>query len=158
VGTTYHKLNKDKKAGNAWGDWDPKKFTLEDSAFGFIVMKNGATIILQSSWALNTTEVREAVTTLCGTKAGADMPQGGSLIINGVKNGRQYTLSPALEAGGVAFYDGSAEKPEDLEAQTFARAVRGQGKLYVQPEEAAGVTRILEGIYDSANTGKPHYF
>jgi predicted dehydrogenase len=158
VGTTYHKLNKDKKPGNAWGDWDPKKFTVEDSAFGFIVMKNGATIILQSSWALNTTEAREAVTTLCGTKAGADMPKSGSLVINGIRNNRQYTLTPALEAGGVDFYDGSAEKPQDLEAQTFAKAVRGQGKLYVQPEEAAAVTRILEGIYDSANTGKPHYF
>jgi predicted dehydrogenase len=158
VGTAYHKLNKDKKAGNAWGDWDPKKFTVEDSAFGFIVMKNGATIILQSSWALNTTDVREAVTTLCGTKAGADMPKSGSLVINGVRHNRQYTLTPALEAGGAAFYDGTAEKPEDLEALTFAKAVRGQGKLYVQPEEAAAVTRILEGIYDSATSGKPHYF
>jgi predicted dehydrogenase len=157
VGTTYHKLNKDKKAGNAWGDWDPKKFTVEDSAFGFIVMKNGATIILQSSWALNTTEVREAVTTLCGTKAGADMPKAGNLVINGVKNGRQYTLSPA-EGGAAAFYEGQTVKDTDLEAQTFARAIRGQGKLYVQPEEAAAVTQILEGIYDSARTGKPHYF
>jgi predicted dehydrogenase len=157
VGTTYHKLNKDKKAGNAWGDWDPKKFTVEDSAFGFIVMKNGATIILQSSWALNTTEVREAVTTLCGTKAGADMPKAGTLVINGVKNGRQYTLSPA-EGGAAAFYEGLAVKETDLEAQTFAKAIRGQGKLYIQPEEAAVVTQILEGIYDSAKTGKPHYF
>jgi predicted dehydrogenase len=158
VGTTYHKLNKDKKTGNAWGDWDPKKFTVEDSAFGFIVMKNGATIILQSSWALNTTEVREAVTSLCGTKAGADMPEAGKLIINGVKNGRQYTLTPDLRAGGVAFYAGSSSKPEDIEAQTFAEAIRGKGKLYVLPEQAAAVTRILEGIYISAKTGKPHYF
>jgi predicted dehydrogenase len=158
VGTVYHKLNKDKRAGNAWGDWDPKKFTVEDSAFGFIVMKNGATVILQSSWALNTTEVREAVTTLCGTKAGADMPQSGSLTINGVKNNRQYVLSPDLKAGGVAFYAGAAPKDSDLEAQTFAKAVQGKGKLYVHAEEAAAVTRILEGIYDSAKTGKPHYF
>jgi predicted dehydrogenase len=157
VGTTYHKLNKDKKAGNAWGDWDPKKFTVEDSAFGFIVMKNGATIILQSSWALNTTEVREAVTTLCGTKAGADMPKAGSLVINGVKNGRQYTLTPA-EGGAAAVYEGLTVKETDQEGQTFAKAIRGQGKLYVQPEEAAVVTQILEGIYDSAKTGKPHYF
>jgi predicted dehydrogenase len=157
VGTTYHKLNKDKKPGNAWGDWDPKKFTVEDSAFGFIVMKNGATIILQSSWALNTTEVREAVTTLCGTKAGADMPKAGTLVINGVKNGRQYTLSPA-EGGAAAFYEGKSIQDIDLEAQTFAKAIRGQGKLYVQPEQAAAVTQILEGIYDSARTGKPHYF
>jgi predicted dehydrogenase len=158
VGTVYHKLNKDKKAGNAWGDWDPKKFTVEDSAFGFIVMKNGATIILQSSWALNTTEVREGVTTLCGTKAGADMPQSGSLLINGVRNGKQYTLTPDLKAGGVAFYSGESMKDTDLEARTFAKAVQGKGKLYVLPEEAAVVTRILEGIYISAKTGKPHYF
>ncbi|GHV89751.1 oxidoreductase [Spirochaetia bacterium] len=158
VGTVYHKLNKDKKTGNAWGDWDSKKFTVEDSAFGFIVMKNGATIILQSSWALNTTEVREAVTTLCGTKAGADMPQAGSLTINGVRNNRQYVLTPDLQAGGVAFYSGAALEDSDLEAQNFAKAIQGKGKLYVQGEEAAVVTRILEGIYDSAKTGKPHYF
>jgi predicted dehydrogenase len=158
VGTVYHKLNKDRDTGNAWGDWDPKKFTVEDSAFGFVVMKNGATIILQSSWALNTTEVREAVTTLCGVKAGADMPQSGTLTINGVRNGRQYTLTPDLKAGGVAFYDGEAVKDSDLEAQTFSKAIRGKGKLYVLPEEAAAVTKILEGIYKSAESGKPHYF
>ena len=51
------------------GDWDPEKFTVEDSAFGFVVMENGTTIILESSWALNTLDVGEAKTTLCGTKA-----------------------------------------------------------------------------------------
>ncbi|MCL2181232.1 MAG: Gfo/Idh/MocA family oxidoreductase [Treponema sp.] len=158
VGTTYHKLNKDKKTGNAWGDWDTEKFTVEDSAFGFIVMKNNASIILQSSWALNSTEVREAVTTLCGTKAGADMPKAGELIINGVKNGRQYTYTPDFSKGGVAFYGGTAEKDSDVEAKTFAKAIRGKGKLYVQAEEAAAVTKILEGIYISAKTGKPYYF
>ncbi|AEF80231.1 Gfo/Idh/MocA family protein [Leadbettera azotonutricia] len=159
VGTVYHKLNKDKRAGNAWGDWDPKKFTVEDSAFGFVVMKNGATIILQSSWALNiSTDVREAVTTLCGTKAGADMAADGTLTINGVKNGRQYVQTPNLGVGGVAFYDGAASKPEDAEALTFANAIRGKGKLYVLPEQAAVVTRILEGIYISAKSGKAHYF
>jgi predicted dehydrogenase len=158
VGTTYHKLNKEKDTGNIWGDWDPKKFTVEDSAFGFVVMKNGATIILQSSWALNTTDVKEAVTTLCGTKAGADMEADGTLTINGVKHGRQYVITPNLKAGGVAFYDGASAKSEDLEARAFAAAVRGQGKLLVLPEQAAAVTRILEGIYKSAASGKPHYF
>ena len=158
VGTTYHKLNNDKNTGNAWGDWDPKKFTVEDSAFGFVVMKNGATIIIQSSWALNSLEVREAVTTLCGTKAGADMPEPGKLVFNGIRNGKQYSLHPSLGVGGVDFYAGDAEKPEDLEAQTFANAIRGKGKLYVLPEQAAVVTRILEGIYISAKTGKPYNF
>jgi len=152
VGTVYHKLNKDKKSGNLWGDWDPEKFTVEDSAFGFIVMKNNATVILQSSWALNITDEKEAVTTLCGTKAGADMPAAGSLVINGVNNDRRYTCTPDLSTGGSGVKDG------DLEALTFANAIRGKGKLYVQAEEAAVVTKILEGLYISAQTAKPFYF
>jgi predicted dehydrogenase len=158
VGTVYHKLNNDKNTGNAWGDWNPKLFTAEDSAFGFVVMKNGATVILESSWALNTTREREAVTTLCGTKGGADMPKPGELVLNGVKNGKPYNLTPLLQAGGVAFYDGETEKDADREARNFRDAIRGKGKLYVLPEQALVVTRILEGIYQSAATQKPFYF
>jgi predicted dehydrogenase len=158
AGTVYHKLNKDRNTGNVWGDWDTKKFTVEDSAFGFIVMKNGATIMLQSSWALNTAEVREGVVSICGVKGGADMPRQGELVINGVKNNRQYTLIPSLKAGGVDFYGGSNESESDLEARCFAKAIRGRGELCVRPEEAAAVTMILEGIYRSAGTGKPYFF
>ena len=32
LGQTFHKLNKDTNQGNAWGNWDPEKFTVEDSA------------------------------------------------------------------------------------------------------------------------------
>ena len=158
VGTVYHKLNKDKNTGNLWGDWDTKAFTAEDSAFGFVVMKNGATIILESSWALNTTAEREAVTTLCGTKGGAEMPKAGELVLNGVKNGRLYTLTPALQHGGLTYNLRRAEKDIDREARTFRDAIRGKGKLYVLPEQALMVTRILEAIYKSAASGKPFYF
>ncbi|MCL2093480.1 MAG: Gfo/Idh/MocA family oxidoreductase [Treponema sp.] len=158
VGTTYHKLNKDKNTGNAWGDWDPKLFTAEDSAFGFIVMKNGATIMLESSWAMNITWERENACALAGTKGGAEMLKNGDLLLNGVKNGKLYNLSPLLGAGGVAYYDGRNDKPADVEARVFRDAIRGKGKLYVQAEEALAVTRILEGIYRSAASGKPHYF
>lgn len=50
-GSVFKKLGDQKETGNAWGDWDPKEYTVEDSAFGFITMENGATIILESSWA-----------------------------------------------------------------------------------------------------------
>ena len=158
VGTVYHKLNKDKNAGNAWGDWDTKTFTAEDSAFGFVVMKNGATVILESSWALNITEGREAVTTLCGTKGGAEMPKAGELVLNGVKNSRPYNLTPLLQRGGVAFYKGDEDEASVTEAKVFRDAILGKGKLYVLPEQAFVVTKILEGIYKSAASGKPHYF
>ena len=157
VGTSYHKLNNDVDQGNAWGNWDPEKFIGEDSAFGFIVMENGATIVLESSWALNSLDVREAVTTLCGTKAGADMNDG--LRINGVRNGRQYVFKPSFEAGGVAFNDGA--KGDDMstrEASAWLNAIRKDIDPVTLPEQAFCVTRILEGIYESAKSGKPYYF
>jgi predicted dehydrogenase len=157
-GTTYHKLNSDTQTANSGGDWDPKKFTVEDSAFGFVVMKNGATIFLESSWALNTTDVREASVTLCGTKGGATMPQIGKLELNGVKNNAKFAYSPDFVAGTFAYLDGKPANEGDLEAKTFLDAISGRGKLVVLPEQAMVVTKILEGIYDSAETGKPHYF
>ncbi len=157
LGTTYHKLNNDTNTANAWGDWDPEKFTVEDSAFGFVVMENGATIILESSWALNTLDVREAVTTVCGTLAGADMVDG--VRINGVRNNRQYVLAPNMKAGGVAFNDGNAsESAADREERLWIEAVRNDTEPRTLPYQAYTVTRILEGIYKSAKTGTIYNF
>lgn len=161
VGQTYHKLNKNTETGNIWGDWDTEAFTAEDSAFGFIKMKNGAVINLTASWALNHADPKEAVIRLCGDKAGADMlgeEKGKKVRVNGIMAGKQYILTPDLKVGKVDFYEGIGSEPRDLEAECFLRAVRGEGELYVTAEQAACVTRILEGIYESAKTGKPYYF
>lgn len=156
VGTKYRKLADQTQTANAWGDWDPKEFTVEDSAFGFVVMENGATIILQSSWALNILDASEAAFRLCGTKAGADTVDGAR--INGVKYGRQYVEKPALNAGGVAFYDGTSASPSDLDMAQWINAIRTDSDPCVLPEQALCVTRILEAIYTSSETGKPVYF
>lgn len=157
LGTAYHKLNGLKEQANMWGAWDPEKFTVEDSAFGFIVMENGATIILESAWALNTLDVREAVTSFCGTKAGADMNDG--VRINGVRNNAQYILKPDFEAGGVAFNEGTrGESAADMEERLWIEAVRNDTDPVTLPEQAYCVTRILEGIYESAKTGDIYRF
>ena len=145
-----------KESGNAWGDWDPKEYTVEDSAFGYIVMENGATIVLESSWALNILDVQEAATVLCGTKAGADMKDG--LRINNVKYNKQNIEKPDLSAGGVAFFDGAGGgAPQEIEAQIFYNAIKNGTDVVVKPEQAFVVTQILEAIYESAKTGKPVY-
>ncbi len=157
VGTKYHKLNKDTDQGNAWGRWDPDKFTVEDSAFGFVVMENGATINLESSWALNTLEVREAKTLVCGTKAGGDMYDG--VRINGIRQDSQYILRPTLNAQGAAYFSGvSATDPETLEAAQWINAILTDTDPCVLPEQAIVVTKILEGIYKSAETGDIYRF
>jgi len=151
LGSVYHKLSDQTQTANAWGDWDPKEFTVEDSAFAMIQMENGATIMLESSWALNTLDVDEAKTSLCGTKAGADMKQG--LRINGVKHNHQYTEQVSLDAGGVDFYDGAEDTPAVREARSWIDAVVNDKDPVVLPEQAYVVTQILEAIYASAKEG-----
>lgn len=156
VGNTYHKLSTKKNAANAWGPWDPKKFTVEDSAFGFVTMQNGATIILESSWALNSLDVKEAKTTLCGTEGGADMENG--LRINGEKFGKLYVTNVDMSSGGVDFFSGTSQKAEDLEAGLWIQSIINDTEPVVKPQEALVVTQILEAIYESSKTGKPVYF
>jgi len=151
-GSVYHKLGDLEEPANAFGDWDPTEFTVEDSAFGFITMKNGATIILESSWALNTLDGGEAQTTLCGTKAGADMKDG--LRINGAEYNKLYVKKPALDAAGVDFFEGEGDNPAVLEAKSFIDNIVNGTQPVVKPEQAFVVTQILEAIYESAKTGK----
>ncbi len=156
VGTKYKKLGDQKNTANAWGDWDPEKYTVEDSAFGFVVMENGATVSVESSWAINIADPCEASTLIAGVNGGADM-LGDELRINYVKNGRQVIETPSFDAGGVAFYDGASDKPEELECRAFYDAVLNGAELRTKPEQAMVVTQILEAIYESAQTGKPVY-
>ncbi len=156
TGSIYRKLADQKEQGNVFGEWDPAEFTVEDSAFGFIKMKNGASIHLEASWALNSLEVDEAKTSLCGTKAGADMKDG--LRINRVQYNKQCIEKPDLSTGGVAFFEGHRENETDIEQRVFYNAITRGTELVVKPEQALVVTRALEAIYESARTGKTVYF
>ena len=156
TGSVYAKLKGNANCGNAWGAWDPAKYTVEDSAFGFITMENGATIFLESSWALNTLDISEAVTSLCGTKAGADMKNG--LRINFDEFDRLVVKTPDLDVIGAAFYEGVSLKAEDVEARVFYDAVLYGKPLTVLPEQALVVTQILDAIYESARIGKAVIF
>lgn len=156
TGSIFHKLSKQENAANAWGPWNPEEFTVEDSAFGFIKMSNGATIILESAWAINSLEVDEAKCSLSGTKAGADMKDG--LRIHGEDMGTLYTKNVELENKGVDFYEGEKVDEAAEEAKAWIDCVINDKEPLVKPEEAIVVTRILEAIYQSAKTGKTIYF
>ena len=152
MGNVYKKLNGNGNCGNVFGVWKPEEFTVEDSAFGFITMENGATISLEASWALNVLDYSEAKATLCGTKAGADMKNG--VRFNGDHLGCLYETSPTLGGGGVAFFEGGSSDPRIQEQEVFLDAITKGTPLIIEPEQACVVTEILEAIYESAKTGK----
>ena len=168
LGSTFDKIAKIGSSANIMGPWDPADFEVEDSAFGLVRFKNGATVVVESSWALNMIVSNEAMTLLCGTKAGADMfPPDGPVVrtsdwqaapahyvrVNGENNGKLYIQNYTM--GGTFLADGG--KPEQFvggikELDVWLKAVRGEDELVVKPEQAYGVTCILEAIYQSALT------
>jgi len=147
--------------GNGMGTWDNKTYEVEDSAFGFVTMENGAVIYIEASWALNTLDVGEAQTVLCGTKAGADMisdaPGSTGLRINTVIADKTAVITPDVGTPkGVDFFPGSSLPPQNMEAKLWLDAIEAndQNILIVQPEQAFTVTKILDAIYQSSATGK----
>lgn len=160
TGSVFYKLGGLKEAteGNMFGPWDPETYEVEDSAMGFIKMSNGAAITLEASWALNILESKEAATTLCGTKAGAEIRAGMSfakneLIYNRGKNGMLMQESISA-SGNIAYFEGSASAPGTLEAKQWLNAIINDTEALVKPMEAFKVTQILEAIYESSSTGK----
>ncbi len=152
VGKTYKKLpNPD--CGNVWGPWNEKEHTVEDSAFGFIIMKSGATINLESSWALNILHPVEASTMICGTKAGAEIVDK-KLIINFDKDGKLCEEEPEINYTTTMKLTAAA-----IEAKQWIDAVVNDTDPCVLPEQACVVSEILEAIYISASKGgEPVYF
>ena len=168
LGSTFDKIGKLGSAANGMGTWDPAKYEVEDSAFGLVKFKNGATVMVEASWALNMIVSSEAMTLLCGTKGGADMfPPTGPIVrtgdfqsassfhvrVNGERNGKLYIQNYSM---GEAFLGNSKKETfagGTKEMQTWFNAVRGEGELIVKPEQAYTVTLILESIYNSALSG-----
>ncbi|GHU87248.1 oxidoreductase [Spirochaetia bacterium] len=157
VGTKYKKIT-DPNSANPWGPWDEKQHTVEDAAFGFIVMENGATVTLEATWALNTIEsIQEGSCALHGTRAGAQC-KNNEVSINKDEFGRLVATYPDLSNKGAAFYDGIKETPSITEARRWINAIKTNTDPLVLPEQACVVSELLEAIYTSANSGKPVYF
>ncbi len=146
------------EAGNVWGDNGVSTTPLEEAACATIVMKNGATIMLETSWALNTdTPIEEGSCRLCGSKAGLSIINN-ELKINKVELDRQVNTKVDLSEGGVAFYSGASTAPHHIEARQWIESIVNDTNPTVLPEQAYVVSQILEAIYTSSKTGKAVYF
>ena len=161
TGSVFEKLGHSEQAtlGNMFGPWDPETFEVEDSAFGYIKMKNRATVFLESAWAINMKDNREAATTLCGTKAGAEILGGMGdahqyeLIINKTDYGR-LVEEKVSKGGSIAFFEGTSDEPGVIECDQWLRAILDDTEPLVKPEQAFMVTKILDSIYLSARENR----
>ena len=125
---------------------DPSKYTVpEDMAAGFIRFANGATLSVQTSWALNVTEAAT----------------GHKVILCGDKAGLQYSPPTLIREENGMLINSVPQMPLDVpkdgfvvEIGAFVEAIR-KGKPSPVPGEQALITqRILDGIYASGEAGE----
>ena len=121
-------------------DHDDVVFNTEDSATALIHFENGATMFVETSWALNIPG--ESYSVICGTKAGAKF---GPLTVFG-EDAEQYLSEITPEVPNVNMFE--------MELLHFADCLENGTEPMSTLEDGVMIQTILQGIYDSAAQGK----
>lgn len=126
-----------------FGGWDPAKYTVEDGLFGTVFFKNGCCLSIETSFALNMKEKDLRAVDLFGEKMGASLFP--LELYTGEKGEYSNIEYPFREDGDL-----------HIDAITnFARACMGKEEVLINAEQGAYVERIIDSLYQSANTNKP---
>ncbi|MBA4387692.1 MAG: oxidoreductase [Verrucomicrobia bacterium] len=127
----------------AWGEWDRKRFTVEDHAVGFVHFDNGMTMVLEASW-LNHQEANETMqNNILGSKGGVEWP---TLKYWSARNHVLYDAQIKEQAGGLPAHT--------LELLDFCDCVVNNKPSPVPWQETIKVIAILEAIYSSESQRK----
>ena len=147
TGQTYTKFGTREGVIGLLGKWDPKIFTVEDFAAGFVRFKNGATLVLESSFCANI-EKDEFSSQIMGTEGGAILDP-----FDGTRNKLFREESGSL-IDSVPFPLPNYPQTHELEIRAFIQAIADDTPVEVPGEQGLMVTRILDAIYESSETGK----
>lgn len=141
-GTTYNHVSMQTDLVNEWGTINPATFEVEDHATAFIRLENGATVMLETSWAANILQDEETIS-ISGTKGGLDVfPLRINKTENGVLLNSDVTWIPE-------------EKPFDiLQAEHFIQCCLGDCVPLFDAYESMFVSSIMESVYESARIGR----
>lgn len=139
---TYDRLSKAPNLTNEWGQFDQNTFNVEDHVTGYITFENDITMQLECSWAANIKEDTE------------------QLSISGVEGGLQLFPFELYQSKYGTLLNSTAQinKIDNIEpyyqANNFVDSCTGEAELIVKPEQAMKVTKIVEALYESSETGK----
>ncbi len=139
-GSTYNVLSKTPNGVNQWGTFDHETFDVDDHVTAYIKFENGASLLLETSWAANILDDQEHVS-ISGVDGGISVfPLELYTAKNGMLMNSQAAWVPGEDNPGVA------------QTKNFIDACRGEAELVVKPEEALQVSQIIDEIYKSAES------
>ena len=141
-GSTYDPL------AQAMAKRERKRYSVEDLACGLIKFANGATLVLESSWALNIKDNEHMVTELYGTKGG--------LVQRNYDGGYGFEAELYTEEGGSMFSKKLDRRLKEAPSsyREFVDSILEGRQPMASAEHGLKVMKILEGIYKSAATGR----
>lgn len=125
-----------------------KPFDVEDCACGLIKFDNGATLILEASWALHIKEKEHMITSLYGEKGG--------IVQKNTDGGYNFTAEIYTNEDGMEFTKtlDQSRIPVPTPQDEFVASIIEKRKPMADGEDGIKVMKILDGIYESARTGK----
>ncbi len=129
-----------------------KSYTVEDLAAGIVKFANGATLMVEASWAVNNALNEEMITTLYGTKGG--------LVQKNVEGTYKWTAEIYTEEGGNLYTKvlDNAMVTCPSAYHEFISSILEKRPPSATGEDGVKVMKILEGLYKSAATGKEVVF
>lgn len=137
-GSTYNALSKMPGQVNQWGAFNHETFDVDDHVTAYIKFENGASLLLETSWAANIKDDEEHIS-ISGTEGGISVFP---FELHTAKNGMLLNSEAAWIQG--------EDNPGFPQAKNFVDTCLGLDELVVKPEEALQVSQIIEEIYKSA--------
>jgi len=141
LGKTHQQIG-NKKGVGLLGDWDWENYSVEDMAVGMIIFKNGATLTLESAFAANVKERETMQVSLMGNKGGADIFP---LKIYQEKHNTLVDLTPVYLPDENGYLN---------EITRFIDSCLEGTPPISTPEQGLVIQRIIEALYQSAETGE----
>lgn len=141
LGMTYQRLGIQKGVG-LFGAWDWKNYSVEDMARGMITFQNGASIILETSFAANVKKHNDMNVSLMGDKGGADVFP---LEIYQEKHNTLVDTTPSYLPDVNKF---------EAEIAQFVHGCLQNDLSVSMASQGLKIQKIINGLYESADTGR----
>lgn len=143
-GATYTNFGHRGLGNGNWGQSEiiDQRFDVDDFATGLVKFGNGATVAIEAAWALHQRTDNDMSVVLYGTDATLDT-YGRELYREG-QDGYQVIQNPAAP---------QPAHPVDSRVRNFVNAILGRETPLVTVKQSLAVQRILDGLYQSAQTG-----
>ncbi len=137
----YQKIGTKKSKGTL-GEWDPNRYEVEDSLFGFIELEDGGLVQLETSFALNVKETSVMNVEFCGDEAGATL----------------YPAQIYTDKDGELSYLFKKESADSdrhhKSMMAFIDRCLGEEVMVADGEQGFYIQQLIEALYQSAEKGE----